>query len=250
MTHEVGNLCSGLTTSNFVTHITQNVEIARYTSLHVRNYNESVINGERTLSATLKTRGDRIGALMTLAGLNKKELAERVGKSRPCVSRWITENASVDSESLERLCGVLETSADYLLFGKESRNSKVVHINKTEEKQADKRPLYTWTEIADFENGIKQFESVRTKRIPTDFCSESGFWLYIDDPDFACLPGHVLLDPDAAVSSGSTCLVRLSDGLLRLKTIVDRYSEHMDKETGQPVTVLAKALVMLHEFEH
>lgn len=61
------------------------------------------------------TFGGRLQQVRKAAGLSQEQLGELVGMSRQAVSKWETDQAAPDIETLARLCGVLGVSADELL---------------------------------------------------------------------------------------------------------------------------------------
>lgn len=61
------------------------------------------------------TFGRRLQQVRKAAGLSQEQLGELVGMSRQAVSKWETEQAAPDIDTLALLCGVLGVSADELL---------------------------------------------------------------------------------------------------------------------------------------
>lgn len=61
------------------------------------------------------TFGERLQQVRKAAGLSQEQLGDLIGMSRQAVSKWETEQAAPDIETLARLCGVLGVSADELL---------------------------------------------------------------------------------------------------------------------------------------
>ena len=61
------------------------------------------------------TFGGRLQQVRKAAGLSQEQLGELVGMSRQAVSKWETDQAAPDVETLARLCGALGVSADALL---------------------------------------------------------------------------------------------------------------------------------------
>ena len=64
--------------------------------------------------------GERIRKLRNESGMSQEQLADAVHVSRQAVSKWETGESLPDTERLMILCHVLDVSADYLLFGKET----------------------------------------------------------------------------------------------------------------------------------
>ena len=61
------------------------------------------------------TFGGRLQQVRKAAGLSQEQLGELVGMSRQAVSKWETDQAAPDIDTLALLCGVLGVSADALL---------------------------------------------------------------------------------------------------------------------------------------
>lgn len=61
------------------------------------------------------TFGRRLQQVRKAAGLSQEQLGELVGMSRQAVSKWETDQAAPDIDTLALLCGVLGVSADELL---------------------------------------------------------------------------------------------------------------------------------------
>ena len=61
------------------------------------------------------TFGERLQQVRKAAGLSQEQLGDLIGMSRQAVSKWETDQAAPDIETLARLCGVLGVSADELL---------------------------------------------------------------------------------------------------------------------------------------
>lgn len=65
------------------------------------------------------TLGGRIKYEMAQMNYSQKQLAECIGTTETSVSRWINNTRKPNSDMLYKICKVLFTSADYLLFGEE-----------------------------------------------------------------------------------------------------------------------------------
>ncbi|GEM_PF-2356567 len=51
-------------------------------------------------------------------GISQEELANEIGVSRQAISKWETDHGFPDTEKLTKLVVFYNTSADYILFGK------------------------------------------------------------------------------------------------------------------------------------
>lgn len=60
-------------------------------------------------------------------GILQKELAEKLNKTRACISSWETSKTEPDLQSLVQIANVLEVTTDYLL-GREN-DLGVVNVN-------------------------------------------------------------------------------------------------------------------------
>lgn len=67
--------------------------------------------------------GKRISVLRKAHGLTQKELAEKLSISNKTVSRWETDEGYPDVTILSNVAKALETTTDYLLYGKDEKTS-------------------------------------------------------------------------------------------------------------------------------
>ena len=67
---------------------------------------------------------DRIAAVRKAAGLTQEQLGELLGVTRQAVSKWESGQTSPDAATLAALCEKLRVSADYVLLGRETEESR------------------------------------------------------------------------------------------------------------------------------
>jgi transcriptional regulator with XRE-family HTH domain len=65
------------------------------------------------------TPADRLFSLMEKRGITQKQLSEGIGISPRTISDWKTKGASPRADKIDRICGFLGVSAEWLLFGEE-----------------------------------------------------------------------------------------------------------------------------------
>lgn len=76
-----------------------------------------------------QTMGQRLAELRKKSGLTQNELAEKLMVSNKAVSKWESDNGNPSMEFLPQLSQILNCSIDYLLTGKEHKNSEFLEIN-------------------------------------------------------------------------------------------------------------------------
>jgi transcriptional regulator with XRE-family HTH domain len=90
--------------------------------------NVSILSGEvkhtfaerRVASVAVETTGDRIRVLREARGWTQEELGERLDVSRASVSQWERgETKNIKNLTFLKLVGELNTTAEYLLFGRD-----------------------------------------------------------------------------------------------------------------------------------
>ena len=74
--------------------------------------------------------GKRLKAKCREVGITQEELAEKLGKGRATVSKWMTGDLRIQVEDLARVCDILNVSADWLL-GRENELSRNTQTEKT-----------------------------------------------------------------------------------------------------------------------
>ncbi|MDH6351879.1 transcriptional regulator with XRE-family HTH domain [Brevibacillus sp. 1238] len=67
----------------------------------------------------VETVGQRIKRLRKQKGWTQQQLAKRVNVSPQVVSNWEREYTPLDHDDIAKLALILETKADYILFGKD-----------------------------------------------------------------------------------------------------------------------------------
>lgn len=70
------------------------------------------------------TFGKRVQQLRKQRGLSQESLSEQLEVTRQTISKWELDQSTPDLEYIARLCDFFEVSADYLIRGKENRETK------------------------------------------------------------------------------------------------------------------------------
>lgn len=72
----------------------------------------------------MNTIGERIFDLMKKNGLKQKELASKICATEAAMSRWIKGEREPRISVIEKLTVALNTTADYLITGRDINNGK------------------------------------------------------------------------------------------------------------------------------
>lgn len=80
----------------------------------------------------MNTIGERIFDLMKKNGYNQRELANKIGATEAAMSRWIKNEREPRISVIAKLTTVLNTTADYLITGKEltDEESKILDLEQ------------------------------------------------------------------------------------------------------------------------
>ncbi|MCW8128951.1 MAG: helix-turn-helix domain-containing protein [Planctomycetota bacterium] len=77
------------------------------------------------------TIGDRIKVAREKAGLNQTQLAEQLGVMQSALSHWERNVKKPSREHVEKLCAILNLTADWFLTGPEKPGMKIRPMEKT-----------------------------------------------------------------------------------------------------------------------
>lgn len=109
------SFCGGAYTSEVVGDIISSHETGMYTTLTL-DVNKP--NARMSDNSRVQTMGQRIRTLREAQGMTQATLAKAVGVSRGAVAQWeLGIVANIRLQSFLKLCEVLRTDPQYLLFG-------------------------------------------------------------------------------------------------------------------------------------
>lgn len=94
-----------------------------------------------------RERGERIKRARAARGLSLAVVAERMGVSKGTAGHWETGVRTIKADDLAKLCELLNTSADYILFGRQQWPFRTIDLDAVLRLERD--------EIAQLEGAIK-----------------------------------------------------------------------------------------------
>jgi len=91
-----------------------------------------------------KSIGDRIRDLRDRRGFKQQELADKIGVSRQVLSNWERGYTPVDTEGVLSLVKHLETSVDYIMYGRFMSDDTISPVEKIALALQDDEELLTF----------------------------------------------------------------------------------------------------------
>jgi transcriptional regulator with XRE-family HTH domain len=157
---------------------------------------------------TRSTFGRRLRALRLARGISQVELARSVGRHQTAIGPYERDEYEPPREVVEKLAVVLETSAEYLFFGRSPQQTAVSVIGRLGRGGLLEPPLEASMELVSLRD-----EQLRGYRLLDD-CMAPVF-----------RPGQIVLTPAAAVQDparhlGRDVLAELADGRMLLRRLM------------------------------
>jgi SOS-response transcriptional repressor LexA len=125
----------------------------------------------RSFNVIGKTIGQRIRVARKARGLSQPALGKIISVSKSCVSQWeLGEIKNIEGDNLIKLCKALQTTPDWILYGKGDMEAK--NNNKNNEIHGKislhRVPLIGWLDIKNNRNTLESECVLTTAQVGSD----------------------------------------------------------------------------------